>query len=157
MAATPVTATPKVKSNDHTQVTNQQDNPSVRMLRNSRGIPMETSLKDNSPATCSASFCPSNVADSANVPSEESQSWGSCSHPSFLEYEMNAAESVKSQDYLLQAAQEITKELGHTMVCAIGGLPKSGKFIRSGHTFRRWMVTVDFDDVSLQKYGQLII
>ena len=37
------------------------------------------------------------------------------------------------------------------MVCPIGGLQKCPKFIRGGHTF-----TVNFDDVSLQKYGQFI-
>ena len=45
------------------------------------------------------------------------------------------------------------------MVCAIGGLPKCPKFTCSGHTFEKFsglLVTVDFDDVSLQKYGQLI-
>ena len=39
----------------------------------------------------------------------------------------------------------------------IGGLRKCAKFIGSGDTFRRWSVTVDFDDISLQKYGQFII
>ena len=40
--------------------------------------------------------------------------------------------------------------------CAIWGLQKSGKFGCSGHTFRRWIVTMDFDSVSLHKYGQFI-
>ena len=35
--------------------------------------------------------------------------------------------------------------------CAIGGLLKCAKFIRSGHTFQGCWVTVDFDDVSLGK------
>ena len=39
-------------------------------------------------------------------------------------------------------------------VCYIGGLQICPKFGCSGHTFWRWLVTVDFDDVSLQKYGQ---
>jgi len=39
-----------------------------------------------------------------------------------------------------------------TIECAIGGLQKCPKSIRSGDTF-----IVDFDDVSVQKYGQLII
>ena len=39
-----------------------------------------------------------------------------------------------------------------TIECAIGGLQKCPKSIRSGDTF-----FVDFDDVSVQKYGQLII
>ena len=43
------------------------------------------------------------------------------------------------------------------MECAIGGLRKCRKFIGSGNTFRRRSVTVDFDDISLQKYGQFII
>ena len=46
-----------------------------------------------------------------------------------------------------------------TLLCssvgsAMGGLPKCPKFTCSGHTFWRWMVTMGFDDVSLQKCGQ---
>ena len=41
--------------------------------------------------------------------------------------------------------------------CAIGGLQKSGKSIRSGDTFQQRLVTVDFDDISFEQYGQLII
>ena len=43
------------------------------------------------------------------------------------------------------------------MECAIGGLRKCPKFGCRGHTFWQWSVTVDFDNVSLQKYGQFII
>ena len=39
----------------------------------------------------------------------------------------------------------------------LAGLQKSGKSIRSGDTFQQRLVTVDFDDISLEKYGQLII
>ena len=39
----------------------------------------------------------------------------------------------------------------------IGGLRKCAKFGCRGHTFGRLWVTVDFDDISLQKYGQYII
>ena len=44
-----------------------------------------------------------------------------------------------------------------SMVCPIRGLQKYPKSIRIGDTFRRWLVTMDFDDISLQKYVQLII
>ena len=42
-------------------------------------------------------------------------------------------------------------------MCYIGGLQKSGKSTRSSHTFWQRPVTVDFDDISLVKYGQLIL
>ena len=42
-------------------------------------------------------------------------------------------------------------------VCAIGGLQKSHESIRSGDTFQQRLVTVDFDDISFEQYGQLII
>ena len=41
--------------------------------------------------------------------------------------------------------------------CAIGGLQKCPKSIRSGDTFQQRLVTVDFDDISFEQYGQLII
>ena len=41
--------------------------------------------------------------------------------------------------------------------CAIGGLQKCPKSIRSGDTFWQRSVTVDFYDILIQKYGQLII
>ena len=53
---------------------------------------------------------------------------------------------------------------GVTVVCETevtvieyGGLPKCPKFTCSGDTFWQLLVTDDFDGVSLQKYGQLII
>ena len=45
----------------------------------------------------------------------------------------------------------------HYWMCYIGGLQKSGKSIRSSHTFWQRSLFVDFDDISLVKYGQLII
>ena len=35
----------------------------------------------------------------------------------------------------------------------LGGLQKCATFMCSGHTFWRWMVTMDFDGISLQKLG----
>ena len=39
----------------------------------------------------------------------------------------------------------------------IGGLRKCAKFTCRGDTFGRKWVTVDFDDISLQKYDQFIV
>ena len=44
--------------------------------------------------------------------------------------------------------------VGHWAIeFAEGGLQECPKFGCRGHTFRRWMVTVDFEDVSIEKYG----
>ena len=37
--------------------------------------------------------------------------------------------------------REVTVRVFHG--CAIGGLPKCPKSIRSGHTFQHWLVTVE--------------
>ena len=110
---TSASPSPRVRLKNHIQVIQKQDNPRVRMLTNSRGVPKDTSLIGNSPANCSASSCSSIVADFANAPSVECQSWNSCSQSSVLEQEVKIAEGVRPQDHLLQAAQEVTSESGY--------------------------------------------
>ena len=110
---TSVSSSPKVRLQHHIQVTQQQHNPRVRMLTNSKGVLKDTSLIGNSPAHCSTSSCSSIVADFAYAPSVECHSWNSCSQSSVLEQEVKIAEGVCPQDHLLQAAQEVTSESGY--------------------------------------------
>merc|ERR1719458_867224 len=61
---------------------------------------------------------------------------------------------VPTQKY----GQLIIKSLSYTsMVCAIGGLQKSGKFTCSGDTFQGCWLLLILMIVLTQKYGQLII
>ena len=41
--------------------------------------------------------------------------------------------------------------------CAIGGSPEKWQIHTQWSHFLRLAITVDFDDISLEKYGQLII